>query len=138
MPRESRRSRLRFDQFRLERFPDGRCCARVRLGWTLGRTFEGEWEGTQTLEGEVRAAAHAALPAVSQATGGRLVFELRGVKAFRAFDSWLVIVSLEGRSDSETRRLLGSYPCPDDNTARGAVIAVLDATNRMVEPYLEE
>jgi hypothetical protein len=108
------------------------------LEWTRDRVFEGQWEGTQTLEGEIRAAALAALPAVAQATGGRLSFELRGVKAFRAFDSWLVVVSLEGRSDTEIRRLLGSYPCPDDNTARGAVIAVLDATNRMVEPYLEE
>lgn len=138
MANEKRRSRLRFDDFQLERFPDGRCQARVQLEWTQGKRFEGESDGTQTLEGEIRAAALATLPPVSQATGNRLTFELRGAKAFRAFDSWVIVVSLNARSDSETRRLMGSYPCPDENTARGAVMAVLDATNRIMERYLED
>lgn len=133
-----RRCRLRFDDFTLERFPDGRCKTLVRLEWTRNRRYEGEAEGTQTLEGEIRAAASAALSAVASATGGELAFELRGVKAIRVFDTWMVVVSTRAQFDGETRRLMGSYPCPDENKARGAVIAALDATNRILEPYLQE
>ena len=138
MPPENRRSRLRFDDFELERFPDGRCRAWVQTEWTRGQLFNGEAEGTQTLEGEVRTAATATLAAVTSATGGRLSLELRGAKAVRAFDAWIVVVSVKAQSEEEIHRLMGAFPCPGEDTAHGAVMAVLDATNRIMERYLEE
>lgn len=134
---KDRRTRLRFDDFQLERFPDGRCNVRVGFEWTQGRSFLGESQGTQTLEGELRAAAGAALEGIQQAADGRLSLELRGAKAVRAFDTWIVVVSVKGRTDGETYRLMGAYPCSDDDTPRGAVMAVLVATNRIMEMYLE-
>ena len=58
---EDSRTRLRFEDFGLVRFPNGRSKVRVRMDWTQGRSYSGESEGNQTLEGEVRAAAEAAL-----------------------------------------------------------------------------
>jgi hypothetical protein len=135
---EHRRSRLRFDDFKLERFPNGGCRAWVQLEWTQGRLFQGEAEGTQTLEAEVKAAASAALAAAAEAAEGKLTLELRGTKAIRAFDSRIVVVSVKAWSIGESHQLMGAFPCPDEDTPHGAVMAVLDATNRILERYLEE
>lgn len=137
MSREDRRTRLRFDDFNLERFPDGRCAVQVGLDWTRGRSYLGEAQGTQTLEGELRAAAGAALEGIQRAADGRMTLELRGAKAVRAFDAWIVVVSVKGQADGETYRLMGAYPCSDEDTPRGAVMAVLVATNRIMERFLE-
>jgi hypothetical protein len=103
-----------------------------------GRSYSGESEGNQTLEGEVRASAEAALQAAMGATGGTLDLDLRGTKALRVFDSWVVVVMVRAWIDGEPRQLLGAYPCPDDDTARGAVVAALDAINRVLSRYLTE
>ncbi|MFO8173098.1 MAG: hypothetical protein ACQET1_07500 [Gemmatimonadota bacterium] len=137
MSPEDRRTRLRFDDFSLERFPDGRCTVQVGLDWTRGRSYLGEAQGTQTLEGELRAAAGAALEGIQRAADGRVTLELRGAKAVRAFDAWIVVVSVKGQADAETYRLMGAYPCSDEDTPRGAVMAVLVATNRIMERFLE-
>ncbi len=134
---ESRR-RLRFEDFELVRFPNGRSKVRVRMDWTQGRSFSGESEGNQTLEGEVRAAAEAALEAAAGATGGRLDLALRGTKALRVFDAWVVVVMVRAWTGEDPMQLLGAYPCPDDDTARGAVLAVLDATNRVMARFLRD
>jgi hypothetical protein len=134
---DERRTRLRFEEFLLERSPDGRCRAEVRMAWTGDRRFIGEARGIQTMEGEIRASAEAALAAVAQSTGGRVEFSLRGAKAFRAFDAWMVVVSVSARSAEEERRLWGAFPCTDENTGRAAVLAILDSTNRLLERYLE-
>ena len=130
------RSRLRFAAFEKTSYPDGRCRVRVELEWKDGRVFEGEMTGIQTREGETRAAAEAALEAAGRATDGRLDLGLMGAKAVRVFDSWVVIVSARGTSDTSDYHLIGSYACPDDRTARGAAIAALDATNRILEKYV--
>lgn len=134
---KDRRTRLRFDDFSMDRYPDGRCRVRVHFEWTQGRGFVGEAEGTQTMEGELRASAGAAIEAIREAADGHLSLELRGTKAFRAFDAWIVVVSVKGKADGEVLRLMGAYPCPDEDTPRGAVMAVLVATNRIMERYLE-
>ena len=110
----------------------------MRTEWTQGRSYTGEAEGTQTLEGELRAAAEAAVKAATGAAGGEGELELRGAKAVKAFDAWVVVVSIRARAEGEALKLLGAYPCPDEDTARGAVMAVLDATNRVLERYLEK
>ena len=90
------------------------------------------------MEGEIRTAAKATLESASRATSGRLKLELRGAKAIRAFDAWIVVVSVKAESEKESHRLIGSFPCPGEDTPHGAVMAVLDATNRIMERYLEE
>jgi hypothetical protein len=133
---EQNRSRLRFEEFSVDRFPDGRCRARTRLGWTEGTVFVGEVEGTQTLEGELRAGAQSAVEAATSAANGRLKLTLRGVKAIRAFDCWVIVVSVGAKGEREHQRLIGAFPSEDRNMARGAALAVMDATNRILEGVL--
>ena len=135
---DEKRERLRFESLEYEEFPNGRCVARVTLEWSGDVRFEGTSDGTATLEGGLRAGAQATLQAASEAASAELRLELRGVKAVRAFDAWLVVVSVLGTSENETYRLLGSYPCPDDDTVRGAAMAVLDATNRVLSRFVRE
>jgi hypothetical protein len=135
---DERRERLRFEGFELVRFPNGRSRARVRMDWTQGRSYSGETEGNQTLEGEVRSAADAALKAAAGATEGRLNLDLRGAKALKVFDSWVVVVMVWAWIEDKPLQLLGAYPCPNEDTPRGAVMAVLDATNRLLRGYLAE
>jgi len=131
-----RRERLKFEDFQLVRFPNGRSRIRVKMAWTRGRSYSGESEGNQTLEGEVRAAAEAALQAAAGSTEGQLDLDLRGAKALRVFDAWVVVVMVRAWVDEAPLQLLGAYPCPDEDTPRGAVMAVLDATNRVLQSYL--
>ena len=58
-------------------------------------------------------------------------FELLGVKAVRAFDATVVIVSLAARQAAQASRLVGSYLTETD-PPRGAALAVLNATNRLL------
>jgi hypothetical protein len=65
---------------------------------------------------------------------GGLSFELLGVKAVRAFDSTVVIVSLAVHGEGPGAggaRVVGSYLTEND-TPRGAALAVLNATNRIL------
>jgi hypothetical protein len=133
-----KRERLRFESLEYEDFPNGRCRVRVVLEWSGQVEYEGTSEGTSTLEGSLRVGAEATLQAAREAAGTELTLTLRGVKAIRAFDAWLVVVSVLGRSDDKTYRLLGAFPCPDDDTVRGAAMAVLDATNRVLSRFVNQ
>ena len=60
--------------------------------------------------------------------------ELVGVKAVRAFDGWVVVVRLNAEAGGKRLQLLGSASCEgEDELIRCAVLAVLDATNRVLE-----
>lgn len=135
---EPRRERLSFEDFELSRFPNGMSRVSVRMEWTRGRSFSGESDGNQTLEGEVRAAAQAALSAAEGATNGEIDLELRGAKAMKVFDSWVVVVMVKAWAEGGPLKLLGAYPCPGEDTPRGAVMAVLDATNRLLQRHLAD
>jgi hypothetical protein len=123
--------RLRFAEFNLDRLPNGRCRARVCLTWRNTEKFTGESEGLSSQSGELRCAAQACVNALEDAVRGSLHFELFGVKAVRAFDSTVIIVSLATRTDNSGHRIVGSYLTEED-TARGAALAVLNATNRIL------
>lgn len=122
--------RLRFEGFKLDRLPSGECRARVTLAWPDGPRFEGEARGLTSQAGELRCAAQAALQALAQAVRDP-AFELVGVKAVRAFDATVVIVSLGLPGHSEGPRVVGSYLTEGD-APRGAALAVLNATNRLL------
>jgi hypothetical protein len=123
--------RLRFAEFTLDRLPNGRCRARVGLTWRDSEQFTGEGEGLASQAGELRCSAQACVVALGQAVQGGMSFELLGVKAVRAFDATVVIVSLAVQGDGATSRVVGSYLTETD-TPRGAALAVLNATNRIL------
>lgn len=126
------RERVKFQDFAFERLPDGRCRARVELAWAGGRHFRGEAEGMASETGDMRCAATAALDALVKAVGTPAVrLELLGVKSVRAFDSLVVIVALSATDGTRSTRLVGSYLTETD-VARGAALAVLNATNRFL------
>jgi hypothetical protein len=123
--------RLRFSEFTIDRLPNGQCRARVGLTWRGSEQFAGECEGLGSQAGELRCAAQACVSALVQAVAGQIGFELLGVKAVRAFDATVVIVSIAVQSDGTTHRVVGSY-LTDADPARGSALAVLNATNRIL------
>jgi hypothetical protein len=126
------RERLRFVDFELRRLQNGRCRARVVLAWRPEEQFIGSAEELGSQAGELRCAAQASLGAIERAIASEVNFELLGVKAVRAFDATVVIVSLTSRDQAaRASRLVGSC-ITDDLSARGAALAVLNATNRVL------
>lgn len=125
------RERLRFAEFEFRRLPSGGCHARVVLEWMPGQQFVGVSEGIASPTGSLRCAAEAAVRAIQQSVNVPVTFELLGVKALRAFDSTVIIVSLSTHLETESRRIVGSF-LTEDGRERGAALAVLNATNRLL------
>ena len=123
--------RLRFKQFTLERLANSRCRARVVLALTDDEVWQGEAEGLMSQAGELRTPADACVAALHRAVEGKASLELLGVKAVRAFDNNVVIVSMAYTEDGLGQRLVGCY-LADADSARGAALAVLNATNRIL------
>jgi hypothetical protein len=128
-------TRLRVDRIDYRPGADGTGSVEVRLAHALQRS-SGHGHGLATREGHMRMGADAALEAVRRATNEGLDPTLGGIKAIRAFDTWLVIVSIEVDVGDRTLRLLGAQAAEGANMVRGAVHAVLDALNRVTEPHL--
>ena len=133
-----RRERLRFTRFSFERTPNARCAAEVELEYQPGDAVVGRAEGISAPLGDIRLAAEATLRAIEEFSRGTLRLELLGVKQMRAFDANVVIVSVQcvdGESPNgergKERRLLGCHLAGED-PLRGAVIATLQATNRLL------
>ena len=132
-PNEVPRGRLRFVDLEVHPHPDGHGEVVVRMEWH-GEELRGEASGLVTREGDIRMGAMASLETIRQIAGEVVEADLRGVKAVRAFDAWVVIASVRARSQGEEFRLLGAKACQDeDELPRGAAIAVLDALNRLLE-----
>ncbi len=127
----NQRERLRFLDFEFERLPNGRYRSRVVLEGEPGDRFVGTAEGLGSVAGELRCAAEAATEALRSAVEEKLVFELLGVKAVRAFDSTVVIVAVSCHNGMPAARLVGSC-LTDEAPHRCAALAVLNATNRFL------
>jgi hypothetical protein len=123
--------RLRFKDFEFQRLASGRCRAKVVLTWADGRQFQGESDGVISQAGELRCCAEATVRALERVVQPKMGIELLGVKAVRAFDAIVVIVSLSARQESRASRLVGAYLAEAD-PPRGAALAVLNATNRIL------
>ena len=128
---QSSHERLRFDEFELERLPTGRCQAKVVLTFQGQDRFQGQSEGLTSPAGELRCAAQACVLALTEAVSGKVKFDLLGVKAVRAFDATVVIVSLATHGADIRRRVVGSVLTEED-IPRAAALAVLNATNRIL------
>lgn len=131
-PQQPERERLRFEEFDRQTSHDGRASMRVVLMRGKHR-FTGESIGVETREGAGRTAAEAAISAAQSVTKGSFTAELVGIKLVRAFDGWIVITALRAQSSEHSYRLIGSAAAPGEDTARGAVLSVLDAVNRVIE-----
>lgn len=123
------RERLRFTDCTFLRTPSGHCRAEVELELE-GRRMRAVAEGPTSPVGDLRYCAEAAVRAIEHFVGASLPLELIGVKVVRAFDANLVIVHLT-RKDQPGAKLLGVYLTEGDVT-RGAALAVLNATNRVI------
>jgi hypothetical protein len=125
------RERLKFLEFEFANLPDGNCRARVVLEGEPGQRFTGEAEGLGSRTGQLRCSAEAATRALRDAVAGRMSFELLGVKAVRAFDAMVIIVSLSQHNGEPARRVVGSC-LTEESENRCAALAVLNATNRLL------
>jgi hypothetical protein len=134
-PFQIKRERLRFSAFRFVRTPSGLCTAEVELEWVDGVTVVGRASGQSSPMGDLRVAAEAGIKALESFAGGALEFELAGIKALRAFDANIVIVALGVRKGEGPQRLLGAYLAESD-PVRAAVVAVLNATNRLLGNFI--
>jgi hypothetical protein len=130
MPTPTMPDRLRFTEFALDRLSNGRCRARVLLTLMEDSEFKGESDGLASQAGELRCSAQACVEALTRSVGDAVKFELFGVKAVRAFDSTVVIVSLALTGETGAHRVVGC--CLTDDPCRGAALAVLNATNRVL------
>jgi len=109
----------------------------VILEWR-GERVERSVTGVETQQGRLRAAAQAALDAALGVVGDRARLTLIGVKAVRAFDGWVAIVRVNGEVGERVLRLLGSAACEEEeDLPRTAAIAVLNATNRVLEQLVD-
>ena len=130
-----KRERLRFVDFRFSRSQQGQCTAEVELEWLEGHRVVGRAIGQSSELGDLRCSAEAAIDAIERFSENALELELLGVKALRAFDANIVIVSVEVKRGEGPRRLLGSYLAEQD-PIRAAVVAVLNATNRVLGNFI--
>jgi hypothetical protein len=134
---EIRRERLRFTAFDFKRSPSAYCTADVELEWVDGERFHGRAEGIASPTGDLRLSSEATLRAIQLFAKGAITFELIGVKALRAFDANVVIVSVLARRSGGEQRLMGCH-LADEDSLRSAVLATLQATNRILGTVIPE
>ncbi len=128
---DSSTDRLKFISLEFENTSEGRQ-AKVTLGMQPDLMFIGTADCSEAAGGELRCAALATVHAIHQtASESERILELIGARAVKAFDATVVIVSLWARLGGGKRRLVGSYIAEDDE-AKGAALAVLNATNRLL------
>jgi hypothetical protein len=130
-----KRERLRLTRVDATHTMTGHCAVEVELEWMAGERVVGRAEGQASTAGDLRIAALATIDALAKFATGDLKFDLTGIKGLRAFDANIVIVSLAMRHGPGPQRLLGSYLAEAD-PIRSSVIAVLNATNRVLGNYI--
>ena len=129
MTKRDPNERLRLKEFEITQLPDGRCMGRVVVAWHTGADIIGTAEGADSPQGQLRCAAEAAAHALEQATDDKVALQVLAVKAIEPFDTIIVVMSLE--IADVVKRLVGSC-LVKEQMALGAVLAVLNATNRLL------
>ena len=129
--------RVRLEAVELSPLGVGRASARVALRWPGGELFTQSAEGEDSEHGRLRTAAEAAARALVQATRQRITLEVLAVKSLEAFDTVLVVVSLSSKMGDLTERLVGASLLRRRDPAHGAVLSVLDATNRLIGKVMQ-
>ena len=121
--------RIRLEEFEVAPLSDGRCVGRVTLAWDSGRDFVGTAEGLDSPHGRLRCAAEATAVGLEQATNNEIELQVLAIKAVEGYGTVLVVVSC-AVSGAE-KRFVGSC-LSEEQPSRGAVLAVLHATNRLL------
>ena len=130
------RERLRLESTTAETGPNGNVSTTVRLEWDR-RVVDGVSEGFDTRENVLRLGAEATVSAVGQLVPDHVQVELLGVKATRAFGTWVAMSYLKVTTEGEDTAVLGARALEDDDLVRGGAVAVLDALNRILAPLLD-
>ena len=125
--------RVRFVDLQLERPTVGIARAITTLEWA-GQRFDGSAEGEAGAVGEIRTCAQSAVRSLDSLLHGRVPLELLGIKSIRIFDQDLISVILRS-PEAPDRRLVGVSLVLQD-MHRSSVLAVLNATNRLLGNYL--
>jgi len=127
--------RVRLLGVRAHRAPSGRFRVEVEIATPDGRRATGTQEDLGGPLADVRIGAEAAVAALHAAFPDAPRFEVAGAKTVRAFDQTvtLVLVGISGRDGPA--RLLGAA-CNEEDVPRAAVLAVLNATNRVRAPAI--
>ena len=112
----------------------GRATATAALEWG-GELFDSHLEGDSGPAVELRLAALATISTLEKVLGGELTFSLVGIRSLRAFDQDLVVVLIRSPQDPVDRPLVG-ISLVNQTPWRGAALAVLNATNRLLGNYL--
>ncbi|UCF39706.1 MAG: hypothetical protein JSW43_08115 [Gemmatimonadota bacterium] len=131
MPPRDANTRIKFEDLDFESLPNGRCRSKVTLAWDESNRFVGTAEGVSSEIGMLRCAAEATALALEEAVAGRVHLELLGVTTIKAFDTVVVVASLESHFSDHAQRVVGSSVI-EGNPPGAAVRAVLSATNRLL------
>lgn len=123
--------RLRFSGLEFRKLPSGLGAATVSLEFPQGQRYVGRSEGVSSSWGDLRLAVEATLKALAEYTRHEDVFELVGVKALRAFDTNVIMVSVMARREGKPLQLVGCR-IADGDPLQSAVLATLQATNRLL------
>jgi hypothetical protein len=111
--------------------------AAVTLEWKGTERFVGRAEGVSSAFADLRLAVEATLRALAEFTRHKDVFELVGVKSVRAFDANVVMISVMAKREGKPVQLVGCR-IADGDPLRSAVLATLQATNRLLGPPQED
>lgn len=131
MPPRDANARIKFEDLDFETLPNGRCRSKVTLAWDESNRYVGTAEGVSSEIGVLRCAAEATAQALEAAVDGRVRLELVGITTIKAFDTVVVVASLESHYADHTQRVVGSSVI-DGNPPGAAVRSVLSATNRLL------
>ena len=128
-PVRDSQKRIKLEEFEVTRLPGGRCLGRVTLGWHQGSDFVGTAEAADSPQGQIRCAAEATALALEQATRNKVALQVLSVTAVEGFGTVLVVVSFT--VGDVMKRLVGACLAVEQ-PSRGAILAVLNATNRVM------
>lgn len=101
----------------------------MTVGWHHGDGFVATAEAADSPQGQIRCAAEATALALERATRNKVTLQVLTVKEVEGSGTVLVVVSFA--LEDVMKRLVGACLAVE-RPSRGAVLAVLNATNRVL------
>lgn len=127
--------RIRFKHADAKQLEDGTWEANVVLAWPESEEFSARVGEPGALSDSLTSSAQAAVDALRQALDNKPEIGLLAVEQLEELNAVVVVLSMA--DDERVYRLTGSCSV-DEKPARAAALAVLDATNRIVESIRAE
>jgi hypothetical protein len=122
--------RIRFKHADARQLDDGSWEANVVLAWPESEDYSAKVGEPSSLSDSVTSSAQAAVDALKQALGNDAEIGLLAAEEIQEINAVVVVLSMA--DNDRVYRLTGSCAI-DDMAPRAAVLAVLNATNRIVE-----